>query len=250
MALPGGRNAIAAFHAFFDSPDFSGWGMVTHTHPPWLSDDPTSRDFLVAHNELTELVVSGRFKLSQFDGTDLRAVMASLMWRHYVVFWSARHCPGNLVECGVCDGLTVWYALKATGRKAWLYDAWEGMKAELLLASESRQIGGFSYLQIEQTSANLAGLPTVFNRGFLPDSFSVSDNPDSAGWLHIDLNSAIATNAALEFFYERITPGGLILFNSYGWHGQEDTRRIADAFFADKGQILALPTGQALFFKH
>ena len=251
-SIPGARRLRLAANVLLDldRPDFSGWGMVTHTYPPWLSDDVTARDFLKANDELSGLLVAGRFKLSQFAGSDPRAELARLMWRHYLVFWSARHCPGDLVECGVCDGLTVWFALRATGARAYLYDAWEGMKPELLLESEKQYAGSYAYLQIERTRVNLAGLPAVFNKGFVPESFATSQNPERVAWLHIDLNSAIPTKGALEFFYGRVQPGGVILFNSYGWHGHEETRRAADAFFRGKGQVLALPTGQAMFFKH
>ena len=62
----------------------------------------------------------------------------------------------------------------------------------------------------------------------------------------IDLNSIEATKSSLDYFYERLNKGGIILFDDYG--GFEDTRAIVDQFFRDKyGHFINLPTGQGIF---
>ena len=89
-----------------------------------------------------------------------------------------------------------------------------------------------------------------FNQGILPDTFQKSKNPSSVSWLHIDLNASIPTLKTLEFFYDKITYGGVIIFDDYAWHGMEDTKKVVDSFFLDKkGILLPLPTGQAIFYK-
>src|SRR5712691_11360785 len=106
------------------------------------------------------------------------------MWRQYMVFWSARYAVKTArsplktrVECGVCDGLTAYFAMsgvKGHGPfKAFLYDAWEGMKAEHLLESERSAAGNYSFLSIENTRRNLAAFAgeTIFVKGFIPASF-------------------------------------------------------------------------------
>jgi len=186
-----------------------------------------------------------------------------LRWRHYIVFWTARWAATvpassapNFVECGVCDGLTAYFALRAIPDrrdfKIFLYDAWEGMKSEYLLQGEQRLAGSYSHLSLEQTQRNLAAFSSgaVFNRGFIPQSFRETQSPSSVAWLHLDLNSAIPILAALEFFFEKMPPGGVILFDDYGWHGYAETRAVIDKFFAQKtGLHLPLPTGQSIYFK-
>ena len=88
----------------------------------------------------------------------------------------------------------------------------------------------------------------IFNEGFIPGSFATATNPEKIMWLHIDLNSSQPTLAALEFFFDRLQKGGVVLFDDYA--GYPDTKRITDTFFKDKpGILLPLPTGQAVFFK-
>jgi len=51
--------------------------------------------------------------------------------------------------------------------------------------------------------------------------------------------------------YPKLTSGGIILFDDYGWKNHKDTKEAVDAFFKNKSGILkALPTAQAIFFKN
>ena len=127
------------------TPTFRGWGMSTFTHTPWgdATDlGETELAFNEAYQKLLELVRSNAFSLTQFKPQERISILESLLWRHYIVFWSAcfaaknsRDGANNFVECGVCDGLTSFFALSAASRegKEWggyLYDAWEAMRAK------------------------------------------------------------------------------------------------------------------------
>jgi hypothetical protein len=257
---------------------FSGWGMTTDSlNPPWIgeipaeslagasSSVPLGAWFRLAHDHLVAEVEAGRFTLSQFQNRrSQRRLLEELMWRHFIVYWTATYaassCAGtelNLVECGVCDGLTAYFAMSAAQSinsdwHGYLYDAWEGMKAEQFLPSESNMAGNYSYLNIESTRRNLASLAPrlTLNRGFIPESFSVAKNPDSVTWLHIDLNSAKATLAALEFFADKLEPGAIVLFDDYGSVRYVDTKRLVDKFLSSlSGMLLPFPTGQGAFIK-
>jgi hypothetical protein len=236
--------------------------MVTSAVPPWHGDDGIARDFLSVNCELLSRVSAGNFKLSQFnDVQDKIRLLRELMWRHYVVFWSARYAARAtaapvkmLIECGVCDGLTVHFAMNAVKDyefKAYLYDAWEGMKAENLLESEKRMAGSYGYLSVENTMRNLREFDgrIVAIKGVIPASFTAGPPPAHIAWLHIDLNSAVPTTATLEELFGSIQPGGVVLFDDYG--GFADTRAAVNEFFQNKpGALLPMPTGQAMFFKH
>ena len=201
--------------------------------------------------------------MSQFPGTAV-ASLDILMWRNYFVYLSTQialqntRCPEkNIAECGVCDGMGVYFALTAARDNerecnCYLYDAWAGMKRDRLLDSELREVGNYSYLDIENTRKNLIEFSDSlhFNKGYIPELFNTADNPDTLALLMIDLNSAIPTMKTLEFFYDRIVPGGVILFDDYSWIGYENTKEYADQFLKDKkGTMLALPTGQSMFLK-
>lgn len=242
---------------------FEGRGMTTSTTtPPWLSPSLDAEGFTTANEELLSLIRSGGFTLSQFGGkVDPERQIAGLMWRHYIVYWSASFAARNtatpvknLVECGVCDGLTASYALSAVesfDAHTWLYDAWGEMPAFMLSESERFHEGGYDFLNMETAVRNLARFlgRTTFNQGYIPEVFTKADNPTDVTWLHIDLNSSAPTEAALAFFYDRMVPGGVILFDDYSHKGYEDTKAVADRFLASRNaDLLHLPTGQAIAF--
>ena len=251
---------------------FSGWGMYTDTFttPPWASliegvEVDSAIGFKQANESLRLLLDNQNFMLSQFAHLPLQSsALEVLAWRHYIVYWStlsaAKATQGshkNLVEAGTCDGLTAYFAMKAVedlgfDYRCYMYDAWEAMKADDLLESEKSKSGMYGYLELETTVKNLKDFSgsTLFNKGYIPEIFSVSDNPDKIVWLHIDLNAAAPTRESLEYFYDNILSGGIILFDDYGSHDHLETKRVVDSFFqAKRVNLLQLPTGQAVVFK-
>ena len=238
---------------------FQGWGLITtDTIPPWKNQHNQENIFFYKINEnLKELIENEDFKLTQFDYKDAnyQKILDELSWRHYIVFNSVLLASKNisenkinLAECGVCDGLTIYFAVKAcellnTGNKIFLYDAWENLENNKLRFD-------YDYLDIDITKKNLENLNSnlIFNKGLIPNVFKHTENPTQIGWLHIDLNSSAATKSSLEFFFDKLEPGGVILLDDYG--GFEDTRKTVDEFFENKnGHFTNYPTGQGIFIK-
>ena len=113
-------------------------------------------------------------------------------------------------------------------------------------------IGDYSELNINRTKKNLEEFRNclVFHQGYIPETLHTSpEAPASVDYMHIDINSVIPTQKTLEFFWPRLSKGGVILFDYYGWTGYEEMKDMIDGFFADKpGMLLKLPTGQAVYF--
>lgn len=249
-------------------PTFSGWGMTTSADTPWKKrgGNAVSQSFIQVHKHLVKLVSNGDFILSQFRGSSCnhKEILEGFMWRHYIIYWSVTYAikttistQNNLVECGVCDGMSAYFAIGAARDnsskfKYYLYDAWEGMNRDYLLKTEYRKEGEYSYLQIENTIKNLLPFQdkTIFNKGFIPGSFQASENPDSLVWMHIDLNSALPTVGALDFFFDKLECGGIVLLDDYADPNYEDTKTHVDKWLENKpGLLLPLPTGQSIIFK-
>ena len=247
-------------------PNFFGWGMITRVYPPWHEGkgDSFSRSFHETNHKFLALVREGTFQLSQFRHLTVDAreeFVRGLGWRHFIVQWSvlwaARESRGSavaLVECGVCDGMTIYFAMMALqGQQHFtctLFDAWQGMQAENLLSTEMQQVGAYSFLSLDTTKRNLEMFSDqcTFLKGSIPESLSLTEEHVEVNWLHIDMNSAIPTLAALNWFWDRIPTGGLVLFDDY--LGEPETKSVADLFFADRNcVVLPLPTGQGICFK-
>jgi hypothetical protein len=259
-------------------PGFSGWGMTTKHALPWRTDessDPVGLKFAQADQRLRELILSGGFNLSQFNGYGTippeeycDPQLSRLRYRHFMVFWSAVFAARQrtsdsliFVEAGACDGLTAFFAeaairsesISVKNTEIYLYDSWAPMRLAHLRESELHLDGSYSYLSLDQTRRNLATCEGLFRfiKGAIPEVFAESKpHPSAIDWLHIDLNSAEPTKETLDYFFPKLNTGGLILFDDYGHGGYFDTKHVVDQYFSPASGILfPLPTGQAIFFK-
>ena len=249
---------------------FSGWDMMTASQPPWESYDHNNSkifegdiDFLEIQSSLENSILSGAFKLTQFQVRRFEK-SRELMWRHFIVVKSLnlviqnnQNVGINLVECGVCDGLSAYFVLRnLTNKKLpfliYLYDSWDVMKPDYLTESENSRSGKYDYLNIKNTKYNLLSFEKYikWNQGYIPEVFNYGNNPETVDWLHVDLNSALPTKESLKFFSNKLSSGSVILFDDYSWPGHEDARYEIDTWVAEQnGYLLPFPTGQAIFIK-
>jgi hypothetical protein len=64
------------------------------------------------------------------------------------------------------------------------------------------------------------------------------------------MNCAAPEVAAARHFWPKMSPGGMIVLDDYGFTVHVEQRRAFDSFAAEQGvPLLALPTGQGLILK-
>ena len=244
---------------------FKGWGLSINHSPPWkgISKNKTFIGFSECKRILIEKIKKKDFFISQYkNNNSIFEILDGLNYRHYIVYYTSliaynNTASKNIVECGVCDGLSIFFVINKYKENqsfnAYLYDSWAEMKEEYLdLKNEKKMLGKYNYLNLETTKKNLKDYDShlIYNKGYIPDTFKTSKNPDIISWLHIDLNSSIPTSESLKFFYPKLENNGVILFDDYAWNGFESTREVIEKFLEDKtGDFFHLPTGQAYFIK-
>jgi hypothetical protein len=84
-------------------------------------------------------------------------------------------------------------------------------------------------------------------KGIIP--MILNDLPEQSviKFLHLDLNSHVAEEQALEYLTNRFTTGSVILFDDYGGPGGEKQAEMHEKFASKNNKsLLCLPTGQAL----
>ena len=192
----------------------------------------------------------------------------TIAWRLHTLVWAARCAlahEGDFVECGVFKGDMAWVVATVLGdmmhqRAYYLYDSFEGFSPKMSRPEDFPEHPGFLafanefYRQPglhESVVARFAGFPHVkVIRGFLPEALSIA-MPLRISFLHVDLNSPEAEIAVLNVLFERVVPGGVVVFDDYGWQLFHRQREAEDRFMAERGHvILELPTGQGLLIKH
>ena len=75
-------------------------------------------------------------------------------------------------------------------------------------------------------------------------------NDDKISFAHIDVDIYRSTLDCCTFIYPRLSPGGFIICDDYGFPSCPGARTAIDEFFANKPEVpLVLPTGQAVIFR-
>ena len=115
--------------------------------------------FYATNEEFLLIVCDDIFTLMQLCHFKVGATVEFvrvLSWRHFIVtwsvLWSARWNRGkelSLVECGVCDGMTDYFAMLALEGAQFrfgLYDALAEMRTEDFLSPEKKMAGAFVFV--------------------------------------------------------------------------------------------------------
>lgn len=167
----------------------------------------------------------------------------------------ALHVAGDFVECGVFRGfssavLCAYLDFALVPRRFWLYDTFAGIPESF--DTEKHNSPTLAEPGLYETVVNrFRPYPNVnVVRGVIPDVFA-EGAPERIAFLHIDLNSSKSEIAALEGLFDRVSSGGVIVFDDYGWAAYAAQQLAEDAWMATRGhRILELPTGQGLLVKH
>lgn len=157
---------------------------------------------------------------------------------------------GDIVECACYRGTTArilcdYVDFGQSDKEMWLYDLFEhheGMGHESL-----PDHGAGLYEFVQQRFADLANVHVI--KGEVP-AILAEHAPEQVAHLHLDLNDVAAELGALEFFYDRVVPGGSIVLDDYGWLHYREQKLAEDKWLASRGvSVLELPTGQGLLIK-
>jgi hypothetical protein len=90
---------------------------------------------------------------------------------------------------------------------------------------------------------------TKFREGWIPNTFIGLERKQYA-FAHIDVDLYQSTLDCCTYFYPRLTPGGILLFDEYGFTSAHGEKVAVDEYFADKPERpIAFITGQALVLK-
>lgn len=183
------------------------------------------------------------------------------MDRAFMVYEFARQCrglEGEFAECGVYKGGTAYVISKALQghpaagtKKLHLFDTFAGMPKTADQDPSYLREGHFGDVSLDGVKAFLKDFQfTVYHPGFIPDTLAPVKDRRFA-FAHIDVDIYQTTKDCCEFFYDRMSRGGVMLFDDYGDPGLRDSeKRAVDEFFEGKKESpVYIPTGQAFVIK-
>jgi O-methyltransferase len=211
---------------------------------------------------------------SDYDDEAKEIVRAVRPWtmtgadKVYALIQAARYVtrhgiPGDVVECGVWRGGSMQAAARTllavndTSRDLHLFDTFDGMPApserdvrrsdertaEELLAEEARERSlVWAVASLEDVREGFAQIayPSErihFVKGRVEDTIP-EHAPDRISILRLDTDWYESTRHELEHLYPRLSPGGVLLLDDYGyWEG---AREAVDEFLEETGERLLL----------
>lgn len=171
----------------------------------------------------------------------------------------ARHSAGCWLECGVYRGGTAMLLSKAmhtqkSNTVLHLFDTFKGMP-ETAVAVDAHQKGDFADTTLEEVRARVLSVPgtdrerVVFHPGLIPETFANS-SISSISLAHVDVDIFQSVLDCCEFIFPRLTAGGFLVFDDYGFPSCPGARTAVDQFFCGKQENpIVLPTGQAVVVK-
>jgi hypothetical protein len=190
-------------------------------------------------------------------------------WNFHVTLWAASHSiamGADIVQLGVFSGSEAAAIAKFTKfqtkpLRMFLVDTFTGApeeqwtKSELTAGADSAQWAyleaGDLYTQVRKRFESFPNIIVI--QGRVPNILPHIP-VQRIGLLLLDMNAAAPEQAAADFFWERLVPGGLVLSDDYG-HSRRGAGYYAqklafDEFAKSKNvPVLSVPTGHGLIVK-
>jgi|NGEPerStandDraft_6_1074524.scaffolds.fasta_scaffold178746_1 O-methyltransferase len=175
-------------------------------------------------------------------------------WMVYQLLRLTKNTPGDTAECGAYRGASSYlicsFIEHATLPKIHhVFDSFEGLSQPVGLDGAHWRKND---LRADATDAKktLERFRKVeFYKGWIPDRFpEVADRHFS--FVHIDVDIYEPTRDSMAFFYPRLSDGGIILCDDYGFKSCPGATKAVDDFLRDKPEkMVALSDGGGFMIK-
>lgn len=168
---------------------------------------------------------------------------------------------GDIAECGCWRGLSSYQIatrLKNNNfsKKFYIFDSFEGLSR---FDDEDIPLGGLKDEESRQkefacgediVKENLKEFDFIeYKKGWIPARFK-EVNEKKFSFVHIDVDMYQPILDSLNFFYEKMLPGGIIVLDDYGFTYFPGAKKATDEFMNDKNDFfIALSSGQAFIIK-
>lgn len=176
--------------------------------------------------------------------------------RCYMLYQFALHAapvPGDVAEVGVYKGGTARLLAETIGnsdKRIHLFDTFSGMPP----ADPRRDIhreGDFSDTSLDDVKSYLGEFLNIrYYKGLFPDTAG-GITGEAFSLVHVDADLYRSVRDCLEFFYPRMSAGGIMVFDDYGFLTCPGAKEAVDEYFKDRAESpVYMPTGQCFIVRH
>ena len=208
-------------------------------------------DRLIKHNPIRPWTTDTEFLRLGAEIADHTLVEQSRLYMLFQLLKRTRHLPSAAAEIGVYKGGTAKLMSRVFGgqKTVHLFDTFAGMP-DTHPTFDFHVRGDFADTSVQAVRAFLSDCAGVeIHQGVFPQS--AADLPDQRfAFVHVDVDIYPSVLSCCEYFFPRLDPGGVMLFDDYGIITCPGAKRGVDEFCAAQGlEAIYLPTGQALLLR-
>ena len=163
---------------------------------------------------------------------------------------------GDFAELGVWKGnsaaILADFASRSK-RRLFLFDTFSGFDGRDLVAVDASHTKAFSDTSVPYVQQTVEHPETtIYLQGFFPETVTDEVRQSTFAFVHIDCDLYGPMKAALEFFYPRLSPGGMLVMHDYSSGTWPGATKAVDEFLAATGEFVSLwpdKSGTAMFRK-
>lgn len=163
---------------------------------------------------------------------------------------------GSIAELGVYKGTTakILHTMMPE-RNLYLFDTFEGFDQRDFKHEKKKTSSSCSFedTSLDKVKAFLGNSPNIYyGKGYFPSTTTIVPSSEMFALVHLDADLYKPTSDALNYFYPRMSPGGIMIFHDYSSLAWPGITQAVDEFFKEKSESLMLlpdKSGTALMRK-
>jgi hypothetical protein len=175
-------------------------------------------------------------------------------WMVYQLLRATKDVPGDTAECGVFHG-AMSYMICAFDEQAGLarthhaFDSFEGLSEPSALDGRHWRKHDLN-VDLASVQQRLARFSRVrYHKGWIPERFPEVESL-SFSFVHVDVDLYEPTRDSIAFFYPRLSDGGILVCDDYGFAVCPGATKAIDDYLRDKPEkMLALSDGGGFLVK-
>jgi hypothetical protein len=220
----------------------------------FLAYHPDSQTQINEHPEFGALLEKFRAGNRRNNGGDITRLWALVLNIKQVL---KEGVEGDFAELGVWRGNTaavLAHFAQLHGRKTDLFDTFNGFSERDFIGLDADRDKSFSNTSVDFVR-NVIGVNSSncqFNQGYFPDTITEQHRNSKYAVVSLDADLYQPLKAGLEFFYPRMSQGGILFFHDYSSQQWKGASEALDEWVCTSGEKLILmpdKSGSAFFRK-
>lgn len=204
--------------------------------PFYIALRPDSDRLYNRYPELAELGMTWVHRSEGSHATDLPRLYSLVLNIRQAL---EENIPGDFAELGVYRGnsaaVLAHYA-RSAGRRLYLFDTFEGFDQRDLVGTDRNRQPEFADTALASVRRFVGDQNVSLIQGYFPASIPAGFDRTTFSVVHLDCDLYGPIKAGMDFFFPRLSPGGLMFVHDYSGIHWDGVKRAVDEFLAPRSE--------------